>query len=269
MTNNTNKYWILVLILAVGGTYYFLSKKQEKERRAFEETVTAEIKKLGNSLQAGGNIVSYQDLEKRMEASLGKKVTEEIRKTNGTLASLTTAIGEVKGQIVGLKPQTGTFENGSFKIELEQNRLQLPPLSSINLNYDATKPGLTGLTGNWKNYTEVFTMAFGEWRTSQDGVRSAVTLKRDVYKDSEKKEKLGSENIELGNAESYFSTDKIYKISTPPKYMVILGSVFDLKTGKKYPSFIFDTKINRSIGISTGYINKNYLLGFSYTFGHQ
>ena len=78
MTNNTNKYWILVLILAVGGTYYFLSKKQEKERRAFEETVTAEIKKLGNSLQAGGNIVSYQDLEKRMEASLGKKVTEEI-----------------------------------------------------------------------------------------------------------------------------------------------------------------------------------------------
>lgn len=264
---------VLVIVITFVLTFYILDRKHEKERKAFEDTVSAEMKKLGNSLQARGNVLSYEDIEKKVRDSMGKEVLEEIKRTHGSIESLSTAVAVVKGQIADLKPPTTPgvrLADGSFKVVLDQNRLTLPPLTMVDLNYDATKPGLTGLTGKWFNNTEVFTASFGEWRTSSDGVRSAVTLKRDVYKDPDRTQKVGStENIEVLNADSYFTADMIRKYAPPPKYTIFFGGALDSKTGKTNPSFYIEKKFTREWGITTGYVNKGYLLGTSYTFGHQ
>jgi hypothetical protein len=264
---------VIVIVLTFVLTFYILDRKHEKERKAFEDTVSAEMKKLGDSLQSRGSVVSYEDIEKKVRDTLGKEVLDEIKKTNGSIESLSTAVAVVKGQIADLKPPSTPGvrkEDGSFKVALEQNRPNFPSLTLVDLNYDATKPGLTGLTGKWFNYTEVFSASFGQWRTSSDGVRSAVTLKRDVYKDPERKEKIGTtENIEVLNADSYFTTDMIRKYAPPPKYTIFFGGAIDSKTGKTNPSFYLEKKFTREFGITTGVVNRGYLLGATWTWGHQ
>jgi hypothetical protein len=264
---------VIVIVITFVFTFYILDRKHEKERKAFEDTVSAEMKKLGDSLQARGSAVSYEDIEKKVRDTLGKEVLDEIKKTHGSIESLSTAVAVVKGQIEDLKPPIVPGvrkEDGSFKVALEQNRPNLPALTMIDLSYDASKPGLTGLTGKWFNYTEVFSTSFGQWRTFNDGVRSAVTLKRDVYKDPDRKEKVGTtENIEVSNADFFFTTDMIRKYAPPPKYTVFFGGAVDSKTGKTNLSFYLEKKFTSEWGITSGYVNRGYLLGTSYTFGHQ
>lgn len=267
--------WFILLLVAggaVGVTQYLTHLDNEKYRKALEDTVTAKMQKFGDATQNAGNAVSYEELVKKTAGILGPQMAAEISRTNGSIQSLALAVGEVKGQIQGLKqpPQGERLSDGSFTTTLEQNRGSKPSLASLDLKYDAKKPGLTGLDGKWQDYKEVFTAGFGEWRTANDGVRSAVTLKRDVYKDDAKTLRVGSsEVIEIVNADAYFSTANIERMAPYPKYAIFVGGAVDSKTGKTNPSFLIDKYFYRDFMLTTGYVNKGYVLGAKWTFGKQ
>jgi hypothetical protein len=242
--------------------------RYQKLETALKETLSAEFKKLGNSAQTREVLVDYSELESRLKVSLGKEVMDEIQRTNGRISSLTTAVGEVKASVENLKPVEGTkTSNGSFSTSLEQNRGALPSLTTLQLNYDASQPGLTGLKGAWLNNSEIFTASFGSWRTEKGGLRNAVSLKRDVYNSAGVK--IGSEPIEVQNADSYISSDTIQSYTTPPKYTIFLGGSLDSRTKKTAPSVYIDTKIYKNLGVTAGYVNHGYLLGGSLSFGRH
>lgn len=270
-----SKKWLVgvlfLVLISCSLTYFFIQRSQEKYRLALEATISAEFKKLGNAYQAQGHVIDYADLEKRVSAALGPQVMAEIGKTNGTLQSLTTAVGEVRGSVERLQvPPEGVKEkDGSFSTSLDQSRGGLPSLTTLKLQYDPKKEGLTGLTGLWDNHTEKFSMSYGEWRTGADGARAAVSLKREVYKDPSKTIKLGEEPIEIINADSFFSKDMIARVAPFPKYSIFLGGAVDSQTGKTNTSFYVEKHITRRFSITTGYVNRGYLLGGVYTFGNQ
>jgi hypothetical protein len=270
----THHWFVLLLVAgcAVGITQYLTHLDNEKYRKALEDTITARMQKFGDSTQNAGNAVNYDELVKRTASVLGPQMAAEISRTNGSIQSLALAVGEVKGQIQGLKqpPQGERLSDGSFSTSLEQNRGVKPPLASIDLKYDAKKPGLTGLDGQWRDYKEVFTAGFGEWRTGNDGVRSAITLKRDVYRDEAKTQKVGpTEPIEIVNADAYFPTSSIERLAPFPKYGLFIGGAVDSKTGKTNPSILIDKYFYRDFMLTTGYVNKGYVLGAKWTFGKQ
>jgi hypothetical protein len=271
----SHPHWFVLLLAcaATAGVVMYLNKADnDAYRKALEETVTAKMQKFGDTTQNQGNVVNYDDLAKRTASVLGPQMTAEIARTNGTMQSLAMAVGQIQGQLQGLKqlPQGNRADDGSFTTSLEQNRGTNPSLAAVNLTYDAKKPGLTGLTGTWQDYSEVFTAGFGQWKTSGDGLRSAVTLKRDVYKDNARTQKVGpTETINITNADAYFSTDQIEKMSPYPKYGLFIGGAVDSKTGKTNPSFLIDKYFYRDFMLTTGYVNKGYVLGAKWTFGKQ
>lgn len=260
-----------LVAIAIGVTWYFTKQHNEKIQQAIKETVTAEMIKIGASTQSKGHVVDYAEIERRLKESMGRDLLGEIKKTNGTIASLNTAVGEVKGEVKGLKEtKTGSVNvtpapDGSFSSLLQQNRGSLPSLTSINLDYKNQQ-----LTGLWNNNTEVFTVGNTTWRTDNDGARAAVSLKRDVFTDAAKKNHLGkTEEIEIIDSNVFFPMSEIERISPIPKYTVYLGGSIDSKTGQKRIGGFITNHITKQIGITGGYINGGTMLGVSYTFGKK
>lgn len=267
-------HWFVVILVCVATffiTRYMSVQENDKYRKALEDTITARLEKIGTATQMQGNVVNYDELENRLRNSLGADLQRQLDRTNGTIQSVTNAIGEVKYQLANLKtPPTGERkDDGSFTTTLEQNRNNLPSLTSLSLSYDAKKPGLTGLNGTWNNYSEVFNISHAEWRTSDDGLRAAARLKRTIYRDANKTQKVGEEEINIENADAYFSKENVEHMAPYPAYSVFVGSSFDKDTGRKHLAFYFDTRVTKRVGVTTGYVNQGYFLGTSFTFGKK
>lgn len=262
----------LLVAIAIGVTWYFTRQSNEQIKLAVKETVTAEMKEFGKSMQSKGVIVDYSEIERRLRESMGTPLLNEIKKSNGSISSLQTTVGEVKGEVKNLKEiKAGTTSlnllpapDGSFSTALVQNRGSLPSLTSINLDYKNQQ-----LMGLWHNNTEVFNVASTTWRTSNDGVRAGASIKRTVYSDTSKATKIGEETIQITDSNVFIPMSEIERISPIPRYTVFLGGSVDKNTGIKRIGGFVTTHVTRQVGITAGLVNNGAMLGLSYSFGKK
>ena len=261
----------VVLVVAIFGTWWLTKQSNEQYRLALNETNAAQFLQLKNQIaQLQGNVVTTAELEKKVKETMGPEFTRFVKEQNGTLTSLAVAIGELRGAVTNLKPPVAGVktEDGGFKdVALSQNREGAPPLTGVKLNYDPKIPGFGGLTGQWLNNTERFTASYGSWRTENDGVRSAVKLKREVSGPDGKT--LGEENVPLIDGDAFFSTDMIAKTAPTPKYTFMLGTSYDNTTGKKRVSSLIGQQITPTWGVATGYVNNGWVILTTYRFGEK
>lgn len=268
-----NHFLITALLVAIAiGVTWYITKRGSDERvvAAIQNTVSAEMKKYGISTQSTGTVTDYAGIEKRLRDTMGKELLAEIRKTGSAISSVSTAVGEVKGEVRSIKregisielPQTP--DNSFSAVKLSQNRENLPPLTSISLDYKNNK-----LSGTWTNNTEDLIISNSVWKTSEDGIRSAITAKRIVYLGQDKTNKIGEEDIPIIQNNISVPLSEIQRLAPIPKYSVFLGGSVDSKTGEKHLGGFVTTHVTRQIGITGGYINNGALLGVSYTFGKK
>jgi len=274
LSESFNLVFKVAILCAVGYWLVVLTKGQDKQREALNETI-GQMKDLGNGIvQARGYIETQAELERKAREAMGNDFLKEIRATNGNIVTLATAVGELKATVVYLKEVGGVKRpDGSFSTSapIQQDRAGAPPLTSIGLRYDASKSTLTeALAGSrWENHKEVFKINFADWRTEHDGLRSALSLKREVYKDDNKTIKLGEETINLGQVDAFYSQNEVLKLSASPKYTIFVGGSVDGQTGRTRPAFYIEKKLTRSTGVTSGYVNGGYFLGGSWSFGKQ
>lgn len=270
-SQNHYVFTLILVALAVAGTIWYMKEDQDRYRRALEETVRTQFATFGAAAQAQGHVVNYDELVKRAKAEIAPELMTEIRRTNGTLTSLSVAIAKVEGKIEGLKPPTVFTRDpdGSFKTTLEQSRGALPPLTSLELDYNAKDPNpKTALKGNWKPYTENFDLKFLKWTGAEGGFRTAAQLERSVTDD--KGIQIGQkETIPIKSNEAYFLKDDLQRLAPAPKYSIFVGASVDTRTGKKSLAVIGDKYITRNFSITSGYVNGGALLGGRFTFGKQ
>jgi hypothetical protein len=267
---------IVFLIICCLG-FYYLKTEASLDRQALSDTIVqVKLLKDGQAILQG-NVGTAFELERKAREQLGRDVMAQVNATNGSVTAIFTAVAELKttvtnfGKIIGEKRP-----NGSFSTIVDQDRgNDRAPLTSVSLKYDASKSTLSDALSlsQWNNNKEVFNMTFGEWRTDKDGLRSSAGLKRTIYRDDKQTQKLGEEIIPVIGGEAFYSTDNLRKLTSPPKYTFITGTIHDSNTGKNGVIGILDTAVTREVGISTGYAiiggNRNYMLGVSYKFGKQ
>ena len=252
---------ILMLILAVGITWWLT--KRNLPTQAIAQTQMAEFKALSDKVdQLAGHVVTQSDLESKVKAQMGPAFVAAVSKQGGTLTNLATAVGQIQGQLSAMGHTTvQKTPIGGFSTVLSQDRGKAPALTSLSLNYD---PASSGLSSQWNNHTEKFTASYGEWRTSADGARSAISLSRDVYDGSTK---IGTEQIPLVNGDAYFSQSDIARTVPLPKYTFMIGSSYDLNTGKPRVSGLLGRQITDASGIATGFVNNSWAILYTYRFG--
>lgn len=262
---------LIVLVVSVFGTWYLTKQSNEKYIQAMNETNTAHFQQLENHIaQLQGNVVTTSDLERRVRSVMGPEFAKFVKEQNGTLTTLATAIGELRGEVANLKPPTSgsKTEDGGFKdVSLTQNRGAGPPLTEVKLSYDPKVSDLGGITGRWLNNTERFSASYGAWRTEHDGMRSAVKLKREVIGLDGKP--VGEEDINLTNGEAFFSTDMIARTSPTPKYTLMFGASYDNLTGKKHTSVMIGQQITPTWGVATGVVNNGWVVLSTFRFGEK
>ncbi len=261
----------VVLVVAIFGTWWLTKQSNEQYRLALNETNAAQFQQLKNQIaQLQGNVVTTSELEKKVKDTMGPEFTRFVSQQNGTLTSLAVAIGELRGAVTNLKPPIAGVktDDGGFKdVALTQNRDGAPALTGVKLNYDPKIPGFGGLSGQWLNNTERFTASYGSWRTENDGVRSAVKLKREVTGSDGKK--VGEEDVPLVNGEAFFSTDLIAKTAPTPKYTFMFGASYDNATGKKRTAAIIGQQVTPTWGVATGIVNNGWVVMSTYRFGEK
>ena len=263
----------IVIVLAIAYGFYYLNEKSDRNTKALQDTLIQMKTLADGTVIMRGNIETAAQLEKQAREQMGKDFMAQVSATNGTVTALHTLIGQLAASVIAINKVNGEKRaNGSFTAILEQDRgKDKASLTAIDLRYDATKSNLTDAFAgsSWKNNREDFKIQFGEWRTDKDGIRSAATLKREIYRSDNTK--LGEEAIPIINADAYYSKDNIERLTSPPKYNFILGTIHDATTGRNGPILQLDTKITRQLGITTGMSiignQKNYMLGTSWSFG--
>lgn len=265
---------IVIALIAIYG-FYYLNNKTDKNTEAIQDSLVQQKMFQDGSIMARGNVEKQLELEKIARDKLSNEIRDQIRTEHGTVVAVISALGQINASITAFGKITGEKKSdGSFLTTVAQDRgKDKAPLTSVVLKYDATKSNLTeALSGSsWRNNVEEYKLTYGEWRTEKQGLRSSASLKRTIYSDDNKTQKLGEENIPLTNADAFYSIDNILNLSPLPKYTFITGTIHDFRTGKNGIIGIFDTKLTRKIGISTGvaFVNgeKNIILGGSITFG--
>ncbi len=248
----------LLMALAAGAVWYWQGQVRQRDLAAIQSTVTAQLEKIGKATQPRGNVVSTEDLEKRIREGLGRELLAKIAKANGTAESLVVAVGEVKGQVSKLASvPVAARDDGSFDATLVQERK--PPLAQVDV---AWKPGQP-LSTYWTSYTEQFKVQVGQWRTGEDGARAAISLERHVLRDGRP---LGTEQIPIPEANAYFSTDMIRRQVPVPRYTFFAGSLVN-RTGT-HGVLMVQKHLNRSLSLTTGWTTDHSVLVLgSYTFG--
>lgn len=243
---------ILATFLA---TFLFLNWRHEKRVASLNDTWKAETKRLGEALQAKGNLTTNSELKEKIQKNLGKEVSKEIGKGN------ITTYAQAKGEVPeSTHPLSEKPYPTNFNFTLSQNRGILPSLTTLNFNYDPLNPAVEG---NWNNHKEVFQISSGEWRTEKGGLRVAIRLQREVFKGESL---VGREEIPLEEAEVFFSQDKVQSYQTLPLYTLCLGSTYDPVLHRVLPAGYIERKVGRRFGVSVGFANGGYFLGGSYSF---
>lgn len=263
-----NGFHLLILLIAIGLTYW-VTKTYGQPTQAITETQMAKFQELTTRVtQLEGNVLTQSDLDTHIKQQMGPEFAKIIAKQHGDFTALSVAIGELKGKVEDLgkpkDPGTKTDDGGFKNVRIDQNRNGAPPLTTVRLSYDPKAPLLTGLTGNWENHTERITAKFGEWRTESDGVRSAVTLSREVFDGDTK---LGEEKVPLIGGEAFFSKDAIARTAPVPRYTLMFGATFDGNTGQRSLGLLFGKQVTPTWGIATGYVNRGWAVLSTYRFG--
>lgn len=267
---------LLWVVLGVGitvvGMRWWMKHQMEAMAQAYTETATAQFQKINDHMaQMEGHVVTTGQLEEKVKDVMGPELNKFVAAQNGTMVSLASAIGQLSGSLNNLAPIAAgngakTDAGGFQNVTLQQSRGGAPPLTSVKLNYDPQAPGI-GLTGAWANNTERFTASFGEWRTEHDGLRSAVTMKREVLDLSG--HSLGVEQIPITGGDAYFSSDQIARTAPSPTHTLMLGSSYDVHTGKQRPGVIMGEQLTPTWGVATGYVNNSWLVMSSFRWGHK
>jgi len=270
--------WFKAAIVALGCYgFYYLNEKSDKNTKALQDTIVQMKTLADGTVIMRGDIKTAAELERQARIQMGKDFMEQVKLTNGTVTSLHTIVGELKASVENFGKVVGEKKpDGSFSTIIDQDRgKDKPPLTSVSLKYDATQKTLTdALRGSqWLNNKSVYKIELGEWRTDKDGVRSAASITRKVYKDDNQTVFIGEEKVPILSADAIYSTDDIQRLPSPPKYNFLAGTIHDSNTGRNGFIGILDTKVTRKIGISTGVAiiggNTNYMLGTTYSFGRQ
>jgi len=251
----------IIMLIAIGITWWVT--KRNLPTQAIAQTQMAQFQALSDKVdQLAGHVVTQSDLEDKVKAQMGSAFSAAVAKQDGTLTNLATAVGQIQGQLSAMGQTTvQKTPTGGFSTTLNQDRGAAPPLTSVNLTYDPTS---SGLKSQWDNHTEKFTASYGEWRTSGDGARAALTLSRDVYNGSVK---VGTEQIPLVNGDAYFSQSDIARTAPTPKYTFMIGSSYDMQTGKPHLSGLIGKQFSPVSGIATGYVNNGWTVLYTYRFG--
>jgi hypothetical protein len=226
--------------------------------QALNQTADAQFKQIApNVSQLQGHVVSQENLGTVSNATMGKGFGSAVAMQGGSLTNTATATGEVQGSV---SPSAFQTLKGVNPISpLQQDRNGLPPLTAVSLSFDQND-----LKSTWQNHTEKFTVSYGQWRTSADGERAALTLSRDVY---DGQTKLGTEQIPLVNGDAYFSTSDIARTAPVAKYMVAVGTSYDVRTGQPRLSGLFGKQLTPQSGILTGCVNNGWAVMYTYRFG--
>jgi len=227
--------------------------------QALNQTADAKFQSLTPTVsQLQGHVLSQTDLVSHQP--MGKGFGAAVAKQGGSLTNTATATGEVQGSVSQPVFQT---RGVTSVVTLQQDRNGLPPLTAVVIinNDDLLE---STFTTSWQNHTERFTVSYGQWRTSADGERAALSLSRDVYDGSTK---LGTEQIPLVNGDAYFSTSDIARTAPVAKYMLAVGTSYDVRTGQPRLSGLFGKQLTPQSGILTGYVNNGWAVMYSYRFG--
>jgi hypothetical protein len=242
----------IFLAFAGGAGIVYLMHKASEERyiQAIKESTQAQ-KVLGDALAAAGHVVDYDEVAKRTKAAMGGDVMAEIRKTNGSVTTLTNSIATVAYEVKNLRTQDTTFKpnaDGSFIHTFVQNRT--PPLGALTLNYDP-KRQINPVQGSWADYREVFDIGATTWRTENDGVRVATVVKRSVFDGTGAP--VGSESLKIDKSDTFIPKDELRRFAPFPKYTFNILTSIDTVNGAK--GFTFDTTkwFRRDLGITLGY----------------
>ena len=266
---------IIALLVIATGFYELHNRSNEQYRKAMEETITTKFEQFGKSTQAQGHVVDYGEIAKIVQANMDPKLTAEIQRQNGTINNIAVALGEVKGVVAGLKPpsaDTVRQADGSFNTTLEQNRGTLPPLTAVQLAYNAKDPNMkTALVGQWVPNDEMFNLKFVKWTGENGGFRSAAQLERTI-KDHKSGSQIGStETIPIVSSDSFFLKEDLQHVAPFPKYTFTLDTSIDLTKGYKGWEFTTTKWITRDWGTNVGYAvqgpNKQIKFGVSGNWG--
>lgn len=270
-------WWKILLVAGFAYYLYDLKTETQKNAAALQETLVQQKLLKDGSIVLQGNLEKQSQLDEIARQRLTQNMLAEIKASDGRISSIYSAIGELKSSIENVTKVIGVKQtNGSFTASIDQDRgKDKPPLTSLSISYDASKPSLTeALKGSqWHNNLIVPELTFGEFRKKNDGVGVVASLMLKIYKDDNKTILVGEERVPLVNAEAFYTFDKVLNLPTPPKYNFVAATIHDAGTGRNGFIGILDTKVTRSIGIATGVTviggNKNYILGTSISFGHQ
>jgi hypothetical protein len=217
-------------------------------------------------------------------------------KSNSTLQSLTTVVGQIQGRVSAFEAMpaaafsqhqdaaTGALSGLALdEIRKDSAGKPLPPISRITTSYDPhQKDPVAALRGTfWTHNREDFTISTGDWKESgKGGMKTSVSLKRSVYQvdplDPAKWIPLGTEEIPVNEGNTVYRPAGLQP--TPPqvprwtamigasKSGAISGATASGASAYK-PVAIIDYRFTNKLGIFAGAQQDGAIGGVSYRFG--
>ena len=241
-------YLILCCVLCYGAWFV---RGRQMPVQALNQTADAQFKALTEKVdQLQGHVLSQADIEAAVKKQMGSAFSHAVNQQGGTITNFATATGQVNGSTSATSTLTPTNQT------IQQDRNGLPPLTAVQLNFEGQQ-----LKSTWLNKTETFSVAYGQWKTSANGKRAALTLSRTVEGQTEP--------VTLTNGDAYFSESDIARVTPPSKWELSLGSSYDINTGKPRLSGLLGKQLTPQSGIATGYVNNAFCVFYTHRFGQM
>jgi hypothetical protein len=248
---------------------YIDAKNELKRQVAMTSTLQSDFKKVGEAYQSTNEILK-KNSEAQTEATklLGNQMVQYMNANNAQLQSLFTTVGKINANMMDLTKIIGGSRDatGVVKdVKLVQERPNAPALTSLNLNYDPSKPlGLAFTGSKWKNNKELFTTSFGEWKLEDGGYRSAAKMSREVY--DENNVLIGKEEIPLESAKNMFTPSAFGLDKALPRFTVSPVAGYNFDTKKWTAGILGGYRVNNKMELTAGFIGTTSVIGLGYKF---
>ena len=234
--------------LCVCITAIWLKNRENRTYRAFESTISSRFMNLEKAVQAQGHVITPAELDKKISDAMGKAVAQAGSRWGARFESLVQGVARVEGKIGAIKPVVTTTKDGIESATLTEDRV--PPRSKVDVSMSGGR-----VSQQWTLFPEEFRVNVGQWRSSDGGMKAALSLDRTVNTPSGPV----TESLKLNNADAYFTPEAVSKIPAVSKFDFAMGPVVS-SSGKKSIGVLVGRPINRQWSLVTGRVGDNYFL---------